>query len=259
MFRRSPDLLLIIAVTGFSTALVFAHAGNTFLRLLLAVPCVFLFPGYALMMAFFPTNAWGKAERITFSLGLSLAVSILGGLVLNWTPWGLSAEGWALWLGLGTMGVSILAVWRRRAVPMVQPFRFRMPKVEEALLAFAGLVFIAAVQVARLGALQQPVAGFTQLWLLPDDKMNPQAIRMGVNNMENVPMHYRLCLQIDAQPVGACTAIDLAVDERWETTAALPQSSEQARTVEAMLYRTDAPETVYRRVALWLDDQAEEE
>jgi hypothetical protein len=45
--------------------------------------------------------------------------------------------------------------------------------------------------------------------------------------------------------------IALRPGEQWEVTAVLPADLPNSVPVEAVLYRADAPETSYRRVALW--------
>jgi hypothetical protein len=54
--------------------------------------------------------------------------------------------------------------------------------------------------------------------------------------------------------VGDDVSIDLRPGESWTTTVKLPSQPLGAKTVEALLYRLDAPDAVYRRVVLWHGD-----
>jgi uncharacterized membrane protein len=61
------------------------------LRIIIGLPFVLFFPGYALVAALFPKKGdLGSIERVAFSFGLSIAVTVLVGLILNCTPWGIS-------------------------------------------------------------------------------------------------------------------------------------------------------------------------
>jgi hypothetical protein len=59
---------------------------------ILTLPLVLVLPGYAVTAALFPNRSLGVPERLVFSLGLSVAIVVLGGLLLNVTPFGVRAE-----------------------------------------------------------------------------------------------------------------------------------------------------------------------
>jgi len=50
---------------------------------------VLLLPGYSLIKALFPTKELDNIERIALSIGMSLALVSINGLLLNYTPWGI--------------------------------------------------------------------------------------------------------------------------------------------------------------------------
>ncbi|MDQ3811422.1 MAG: DUF1616 domain-containing protein, partial [Chloroflexota bacterium] len=60
-------------------------AGLVPVAALVGLPLVLFLPGYAFTSTLLRDEATGFAERLLFSLGLSLAMSMLGGFVLNWT------------------------------------------------------------------------------------------------------------------------------------------------------------------------------
>src|SRR3989442_14452354 len=84
--------------------------------IILALPLVLLLPGYTLTEALFPKRPFGAAQRLTLSLGLSLAITILSGFVLNLLPQGLGPLSWAGFLGLLIGSFSLVAVYRRRTL-----------------------------------------------------------------------------------------------------------------------------------------------
>jgi hypothetical protein len=66
--------------------------------------------------------------------------------------------------------------------------------------------------------------------------------------MELAPTRYALQLRVNGATVRRWDAIELEPGKTWELDAPLPGAS--AATVEAVLYRSTAPDVVYRRVLL---------
>ena len=66
------------------------------LRIILGLPFILFIPGYTLIFALFPSKKTDLGidiiERIALSFGLSITVSPLIGLGLNFTPWGIRLE-----------------------------------------------------------------------------------------------------------------------------------------------------------------------
>jgi len=100
------NLLVVIILTIVAVVLVFIVPSQWLPLRVLTLPLAFVLPGYALMRALFPGKPFGNAERITFSLGISVSIVILGGLVLNSTTFGLQARSWAVLLGVITLTAS---------------------------------------------------------------------------------------------------------------------------------------------------------
>lgn len=71
-------------------------------------------PGYALVEALFPKRgALDIIERFALSIGLSLAVTPLIGLLLNYTPLGIRLDPIVISLTLFTLGMCLLAAHRK--------------------------------------------------------------------------------------------------------------------------------------------------
>ncbi|MBV9688719.1 MAG: DUF1616 domain-containing protein [Ktedonobacteraceae bacterium] len=257
MKHRSIDILVTIAVTIVAVTLTFAVTPDSVLGRIWTLPLVLVLPGYALMVAMFPRGSFGLAERLVFSLGLSLTIVILGGFALNWTPFGLRASSWSVLLGSITLGTCVVALVRRRGQSVTSSARRGLRSLvftvrQGLLLGLAALIVCAAIIVSSVGVAQQPFAGFTQLWILPTGGANPSNVaRLGVRNMESKAMQYRLSVNVDGKVVKVWSSIDLKVNEKWEVTLVLPQTHHAAK-VEALLYHTNAPTTIYRHVVLWL-------
>ena len=259
MNHRSVDIFAVVAITLVAAVLALLVPADIVLIRILTLPLVLVLPGYALTSALFPRRALGVPERLVFSLGLSLSIVILGGLALNWTPFGLRASSWAVLLSGITLGASAVALVRRRGQSMSAPGWLRVGNVGltfrwRLLLGLAGIMVCGAVAVSIIGAERQPYAGFTQLWILPAGGANAEnAVRLGVSNMESTAMEYRLAVNVDGKVVKEWPSIDLEPHEKWEATLVLPSTGPVGvARVEADLYRANAPTTIYRHVVLWL-------
>lgn len=259
MRRKWRWLAVTIVSAGAAASLLVFPAGGVLasLRAALALPLVLVLPGYAITAAAFATRPLERAATLLFSLGLSLAVAILGGFVLDWTPWGLQARSWAALLTATTLGAGAITLVRRRkgasAVPReVGRHAGSRLRVGQALpLGLAALVLVAAVGVAIAGADRQPTAGFTQLWLLPAKGSDPEVIRLGLHNSESTATGYRLQVLAAGLVIAEWPSIELQPLQTWEITTTLTADQTDARTVEAILYRASDPGTIYRRVQLW--------
>jgi len=75
---------------------------------------ILFLPGYTLIEALFPKRGdLGGIERFALSIGLSLAVTPLIGLLLNYTPWGIRLNPIVISLTLITLTMSLLAAHRK--------------------------------------------------------------------------------------------------------------------------------------------------
>lgn len=84
---------LIIILSLITTVLVFTIPETAYpivyARYILGSIFVLLLPGYSLIKALFPTKEIDNIERTALSIGMSLALVPIIGLLLNYTPWGI--------------------------------------------------------------------------------------------------------------------------------------------------------------------------
>ena len=253
------DILAVIILSVIAVVLAFIVPPDWVPIRILTLPLVFVLPGYALTSAAFPSLVRGVPEWLLFSLGLSLVIVVLGGLVLNWTPFGLRAGSWAVLLSGITLGSCAVAlVWRRGKGIYTSRWLgvggIGLSPGQWLLLGLAVLIVGGALALSIIGAEQQARPGFTQLWILPAGGTNPKnTVRLGVSNRESIAIEYRLAVNMDGKAVKAWPSIDLNPNEQWEATLVLPQAQHGGSTrIEVDLYRAEAPTTVYRDVVLWL-------
>ena len=266
MKQRAVDtnILVVIILTIVAIVLVFIIPSEWLPLRILTLPLAFVLPGYVLMRALFHGKPFGNAERLIFTLGISLSIVILSGLVLNITPFGLQARSWAVLLGIITLGACAVAILRHRKQEEVPERRSGFEDIsfsfrQTVLLGIAALIVGGAFAVSIVGAQQQARSGFTQLWMLPastTSKVN-NSVNLGVSNKESTPMQYHLAIDINGKVIKDWPAIDLSPDQQWKFTLVLQKSllATSAATpakIEALLYKANDPKTIYRHVVLWL-------
>jgi hypothetical protein len=220
---------------------------------------VLVLPGFALTSSVLHGQLRGVSERLVFSLGVSLAMAMLAGFVLNWTSWGLQAPGWVLLLGDVTLALAAWGLARLRWAIYRQPasravsrgtrvaggWRFR----DGLLFGIGATLVISALLVARHGALAQTGPGFTQLWMVPEPASDGQnSVQIGFSNDEQGPTRYDLQLTVDDQLVTEWPSITLDPGGRWTEVVALP--SQQYNQVEARLLQEDSPQEQPQSVVL---------
>lgn len=242
------DLYLIVALAAAGVVAQFSFVPLP-LHVVGGVLLVLICPAYALVSALFPGRSLGLAERVLFGVGLSLAVAILGAVILNAFPQGLDMRLWAaLFLGV-TLLASMVAFLRRNQIcsqPQAKPIawlRFDQVILLGAAIFMAGTAFV----LVRAPRPVTGVSGYTTLWMLPNDDLSKQAkLTVGVSSSELEITRYRLSVLSNGREVENWDEISLAPGENWEANLDLTVSN--GSVIQANLYRLDDPETVYRQV-----------
>lgn len=255
MRRQSRNLLVVMVIAGLSAVLALVMPADSIVRLICALPLVFFLPGYAITAALLPLRWFGNAERLLLSLGISVAVTALCGLILNLTPWGLQSSTWAITLAAIVWLAGAIA-WLQRWPEASDSARQnkRQPKLrfrDGFLMVLALLVSGAAVGLTRLPAAPNDVAGYTQLWMIPANPGNSNDFRLGVTSDEFSETRYRLQVSAGGKVVQEWSEVSLKPGETWETTIRLSSDQSGSGAIEADLYKLDDPKTLYRHVKLW--------
>jgi len=205
-FREKPhDLLAAFILSAILAPLALLGVTGPG-RIVLGLIFILFIPGYVLTAALFPEDLdldW--IERIALSVGLSIAVVALIGLVLNFTPWGLFLEPVLASLLLFTYGIGTLAYWRRmKLLPMerlsltieIPRIRWssysRMDKIATVALA-ASLVF-AAGTVVYVVVTPRPAERFTEFYILNATGVAggyPTNLTVGQVGVVNLSVHNR--------------------------------------------------------------------
>ena len=248
--KRPTDLTAVVAITCIAMILALLDVSVPILRAVAGVLFALGITGYAALAAVFPHPTIRLTERILGSVALSMAFATLGGFVLNWTPWGLRPQTWALLLGAITL-IAVVCAHRRRCIPLeiaaASTVPIRVTPIQGVLFGFAALVVVVAAGVAYLGAARAPTPGFTQLWLLP---LDGGQVRAGFRDEEHQRVSYTLRIRVDGALIDEWTNVTLNPDETWEMQFPAPARQGTTQRIEASLYRANQDDVVYRHVML---------
>lgn len=110
----------ITILAAITTLLVFTVPENAYplvyARYVLGSIFVLWLPGYSLIKALFPTKEIDQIERVALSIGMSLALVPITGLLLNYTPWGIRLTPVTLSLLALTLTLATAALLREHQI-----------------------------------------------------------------------------------------------------------------------------------------------
>ena len=120
---RLPNGLLIIDILTGLLVLTILVIPSSFLRIVLGLPFLMFFPGYVLVTALFTrVGEIDRIEKIALSFGVSIAVTALIGLGLNYTPWGIRLEPTLFAISVFILILSWIAMLRQRKYGVLKLF-----------------------------------------------------------------------------------------------------------------------------------------
>ena len=197
------DLLVVVVWLVASIGAIYLPILNeTPVRVVLTIPVVLFIPGYSLIAALFPKNDdIGLIERIMLSIGFSIAIVSLGGLVLNFTPWGIRLDSSLLLLIFFTWVMVLVALYQRALLPSEERFRISffaiagrirqefLPNAEsgiDRLLSVMLTLIILVVIITTIYVIVDPKEGerFTGFFILGENRTAtnyPNLIIVGQN------------------------------------------------------------------------------
>ncbi len=272
--RFLDDLVAI----GLATAVLLAMivlVPDSLLRIIVGLPFVLFFPGYALISALYPRrDDLNGIERLALSLGLSLAIVPLVGLILNFTPWGIRLGPIVISLTLFIAGASIIAANQRKRLSATERFpadaRFVLRALQRlpwpALAVSTAVVALVLLLGFRYGVLGGSRVGeaFTEFYVLgPSGKAEGYPKRLlaeqtgkvilGVINHEGQATQYSIQVRAGSDFLQGLGPITLSNNGTWENQVSFSLTHAGKRVkVEFLLFKngSSAP---YRSLHLWLE------
>jgi len=189
---RIWDLLAIITLSIFLILIIYVFPESIF-RKVIGLPFILFFPGYSLISFLFPEKRdLDGIERVALSFGLSIAITPLTGLALNYTPFGIRLTPILLSLTSLNFVFSLLAVYRRFEardpfIPRIEvKFGWEEMSKLDRILTVVLIISIIASIVTLIYIIVTPKQGekFTEFYILGEKGKAadyPTNLRVGQN------------------------------------------------------------------------------
>ena len=270
---KSLDIIGVLFVVIVNVGWTLLPNRPLIIGIILAVPLIFVLPGYSLTQVVFPRrladpsnsiflqpnlkieHPISAVDHITLSLGLSMAIDVLMGFILNVFPIGLQGLSWTISLGLVTTVFTLLATYLRRK-DRVKVEKISGPRITIRECIQFGLAILVAIASVLLSVIRPSAteASFTQFSMQPTNQTNNScAVRIGVKSFEATTVTYRITVAVNDVQVNTWPTVILVPQHEWDQLVALPATSINSLYVEAKLYKLDQPEAVYREVHVTLN------
>ena len=275
------DIVLVWLTTALCVIFVLTPVLNdTFIRIILGLISILFIPGYSLIAALFPKKEdLDGIERIALSFGLSIAVTPLIGLLLNYTPFGIRLEPILISLSVFTIVMSTAAYIRRWKLPEDERFNvnfkhyfnravesFSKESKKDKILSIVLAVSIVLAISATAYVVLVPKEGekFTEFYILgPDGKASNYPtnltvgqtgnVTVGIVNHEYSPVNYEMIIKLNNQTIND-TNITLSNNETYQQPFTFtPHTYGQNQELKFELYKLPDNNTVYRSLHLWLN------
>ncbi len=286
--RQIPkDLLIVAGLVLFIDILVLVPALNgSFLRTYLGILLVLFLPGYALTGAIFPAKKDIEGiERALISLGLSIAIVPIMGLVLNYTIWGIQEITLLTSLSIFILLMCAIAYHRRSLLPEEEafevPFKAFFLRMKTEILkkpeskidrVFAVILVLSTlasvVGLAHIVGNPKEREHFTEFYILGANKTAdgyPTDLVLGKNGMvivgivnhEYRPVDYTMELRLENQSLPLPKdqkQISLAHNMSWiEPVTFTPPFRGNNMKLEFLLFNETEKKTPYRNLHIWIN------
>ncbi|MCK5292566.1 MAG: DUF1616 domain-containing protein [Thermoplasmata archaeon] len=293
-FQEKPYDLLAVVVFSLLLVTAVALSGEGAVRIVLGLIFILFLPGYALIAALFPS---GKSidwiERIALGFGLSIAVTPLIGLILNYTPWGIRLEPIVASLTLFIFAMCGVAYLRRMKLPVEERLSLSMELgvpgwkkyswLDKALTVGLVIAIVASLAV-MVYAFTVPKTGerFTEFYILDANGTAgdyPTELTVGENgdliigvvNHEHSTTSYMIVEEMvevnfvmndttgQEEPVEISRTrigydnISLDHDETWENPFSFSINDAGDFKVELLLFKDGGESEPYRSLHLWVE------
>jgi len=216
--KEKPWDLLIVALLTTLLILAIALTPENIWRTILGLPFILFLPGYVLISFLFPEDEpLDHIERIALSFGLSIAITPLIGLLLNYT-WEISLLPILYSQSLFIYTFSLLAYLRRRSIPSEElytiKFEINPPDwenydyIDKALVIATVVLLIASSGLAyHIATTPRTGERFTEFYVLGSEGKaddyptnltvgDPGHVILGAINREHREMDYQMIIRM---------------------------------------------------------------
>ncbi len=237
--------------------------GPAVIRVVLVFPLILFLPGYALLSALFPKHSkLCGLERVVLSFGLSIAIVPLIGLILNYTPLGITLLPILISTTILILVSSAVALYRQRKLPAGECFSVtinirptnwqRMGKWDKILSASLVLATLSlAGYLIYFTATPNQGERFTEFYILnaegkaenyPRQVVLGESVELtvGIVNREYVDTSYRVTIRTNGlKNAEMVTGVLANKERREEKIGFVPQDAGEGQKVELWLYKNN--------------------
>jgi uncharacterized membrane protein len=275
---KIPNSLVLINILTLVLIITMAFFPQSALRVILGLPCMLFFPGYVLTLAVFPNKeSVRNIEGMALSFGLSIMATILVGLAMKYTPWGISTYSVVFSLSIFIAVVSVIAYYRWRRIPVEDRIslspQFGLPqwkslsRLDKTLSVTLILLLVGIIGILCYGYLVVIPRGgeqFTEFYVVtPSGQANnypselivgkEAIVVLGVANHEGQETSYYIDVTIDGIKSGETVPLTLSSgDKREEEVSFIVQKAAQGQKVEFILYKNGGSDP-YATLYLFID------
>jgi uncharacterized membrane protein len=244
--------------------------------IILGIPFLLFSPGYALVASWFPgSHDLSISKRLAFSFGLSLIITPMLGLALNYTAWGIRLIPVITSITAFIFAASIAAWIRLRRLPESERasigFSINMPVTGrgkwDMILTATLIILILGVGSIFTYFFSKPLLGetYTQFYITPvgtNVEAFPKELQMGeimtvniaIGNHEGVDATYRIKVLFDGIDTRDLGPVTLASGETWDDYLfLLPQHTGDNQKVEFLLYKNTDSQLYLDPLYIWLN------
>jgi uncharacterized membrane protein len=284
------DLLTVILFVLLTDVFVLTPGlSETNFRLVLVPIFVLFLPGYSLIAALYPAKSdLDGIQRIAFSFGMSIVVTSLIGLCLNFTPWGIRLIPTFICISIFTFLMCGLAHLNRAKLAETEVFEVSLWEIgalfKAKILRKSGsgldrvftvfLFFSIFLLVATLFyEVVTPKEGehFTEFYILgPEGKPDNYTtkyflgesgtVTVGIVNHEYRPINYTIEMKLENESLPFSpnlTQISLVNSEKWEKPVTFtPPFDGENMKLEFLLFNETDKNVPYKDLYLWIDVNA---
>ncbi len=246
----------------------------TALRVILGVPFVLFFPGFALICALIPKRTdMSTTVRIILSFIASILVDAAIGLVLNYISFGITFNSVIISTAIFIVVISLigmavqLAIHKDERASLEFNFNFSSPvsgPLNISLIVVMILVVLGAIgAVAYYSIVPKSEKAYSQFYIVnqggqlysPADAVAGDniSLTLGIKNDEGAPVNYRIQELINNVDFADINSISLPDGQQWEKSITLPTEPNNRTEIEFLLFKNDEMSPYFESLRVWVD------
>jgi len=266
--RNGPLLCATLSIILFLFILLFPSDS---LRFIFGLPAVLFIPGYLITAILYPRRGQlSVLLRFSMSIGLSLAVSAVIGLIINQTQWGITYYSISYTLAVLILAISLVAIYRQWQFIGTEDLTVKLNVISlkgsgpgDRLYYIVILIVVLSMIGAIVYGFVNPRAeNFTEFYVVDLEGRADNYVRQLLSgkesmvviciiNNENEKADYNVELSIDDDTLQRTDMITLEHGEKWQQAVSfIPLKPGEDQVLAITLYKGETP---YRYLHLWVD------